>query len=70
MPGEDGYTLMRRIRALPALKDRWVPGLALTAFARTEDRERAVAAGFDAHVAKPVNPQELVAAIAQLVGRG
>ncbi|HEU4538809.1 MAG TPA: PAS domain-containing protein [Polyangiaceae bacterium] len=69
MPGEDGYALLRRVRALPAAEGGRVPALALTAYARSEDRTAALRAGFQAHVAKPVEAGELVAAIAALVGR-
>jgi PAS domain S-box-containing protein len=70
MPVEDGYTLMRRI--IERARERGVaplPALALTAYARAEDRDAALDAGFDAHVAKPVAPAELVAAVAKLAGR-
>lgn len=68
MPGEDGYSLMRKLRALT--KDgRQIPAAALTAFARREDRTRAMLAGFQAHVAKPVEPGELVIVVASLAGR-
>jgi CheY-like chemotaxis protein len=61
LPGEDGYALLARIRtAYPDL-----PALALTAYARESDRERTLAAGFQHHVVKPVDPQDLV----QLIGR-
>jgi PAS domain S-box-containing protein len=68
MPGEDGYALIRRIRAMPAPKGR-IPALALTAYARPEDRVKAVIAGFQMHVAKPVEPAELVALVASLAQR-
>ncbi len=66
MPEEDGLSLMRRIRALPASEGSRVPSLALTAFAADADRRRALAAGFSAHIGKPVNPEALVATLAQL----
>jgi PAS domain S-box-containing protein len=67
MPVEDGYTLMRRIveRARERGSAR-LPALALTAYARREDHDAALAAGFDAHIAKPVAPAELVEAVAKL----
>ena len=68
MPDVDGYELLRRIRAL-GLGGVRLPAIALTAFARSEDRTRALRAGFLAHVAKPVEPSELVATVASLVGR-
>ncbi|MEN3340255.1 MAG: hypothetical protein V7647_3931 [Acidobacteriota bacterium] len=67
MPQEDGFELLRRIRTL-ATRGK-VPAIALTAFARPEDRARALRAGFAAHVSKPVDPAELVATVASVVGR-
>ena len=69
MPEVDGYELLRRIRALGAHPRGHLPAIALTAFARSEDRTRALRAGFLAHVAKPVEPAELLATIASMVGR-
>jgi CheY-like chemotaxis protein len=66
MPGEDGYTLISRVRALPSGEGGQTPALALTAYARSEDRVRALAAGFQMHVAKPVEPAELLATIETL----
>ena len=68
MPGEDGYTLIDRLRALPGEMGA-MPALALTAYARAEDRARAIAAGFQHHCAKPVEPAALVAALARLLRR-
>ncbi len=68
MPHEDGYSLIQKIRALPDERGGGVPALALTAFARAEDRHRAILAGFQMHMAKPVDPFELVAAVAGLTG--
>lgn len=65
MPEEDGYSLMQRIRQLPS--GQTVLAIALTAFAKPEDRERALAAGFQDHLAKPVDPTELVNLIANLL---
>jgi CheY-like chemotaxis protein len=67
MPNMDGYDLIRQIRTRFAAKA--LPAAALTAFARSEDRRRALLAGFQTHVAKPVDPAELVAAVASLVER-
>ena len=67
MPGEDGYALIRRIRAGEG--DSTLPAVAVTAFARREDRDRALDAGFDVHMAKPVDPSELVDAVAALARR-
>ena len=69
MPGEDGYDLIRKVRALPADGRGRVPAVALTAFARSEDRQRALLAGYQLHVAKPVEPGELLTVCASLVGR-
>ncbi|WP_052672250.1 CHASE domain-containing protein [Aliterella atlantica] len=69
MPEEDGYTLMQKVRALnPAQKGK-IPAIALTAYARAEDRTKALLAGFGLHVPKPVDPAELAVAIANLAGR-
>jgi PAS domain S-box-containing protein len=69
MPHEDGYSLIRKLRALETERRGHVPAIALTAHARMEDRLRALSAGYDAHVAKPVEPAELVAVIASIVRR-
>jgi PAS domain S-box-containing protein len=65
MPGEDGYTLLRRLRAA----GNRAPAVALTAYGRGEDKKRALAAGFDLHLSKPVDPTELTQAIATVVAR-
>jgi hypothetical protein len=70
MPLEDGYSLIHQIRARETEGSlRWIPAVALTAHARAQDRIRALSAGYQAHVAKPVEPAELVTLIASLVGR-
>jgi len=68
LPGEDGYALIRAIRAREG-QDRRIPAVALTAYARTEDRRLALQAGFQMHVAKPVQPAELIAIVAHLAAR-
>jgi signal transduction histidine kinase/ActR/RegA family two-component response regulator len=68
MPEQDGYDLIKQMRALPGDAGR-VPAVALTALARAEDRKRALSAGYQQHVSKPVDPAELVAVIASLAGR-
>jgi CheY-like chemotaxis protein/two-component sensor histidine kinase len=68
MPEQDGYDLIKQMRALPGDAGR-VPAVALTALARAEDRKRALSAGYQKHVSKPVDPAELVAVIASLAGR-
>ncbi|PPS44782.1 PAS domain S-box protein [Chroococcidiopsis sp. TS-821] len=70
MPNEDGYSLIRRIQVLAASQGRQIPAIALTAYAREEDRQAAQSAGFQLHMSKPINPSELVSAIARLIGRG
>ena len=69
MPDIDGFELIRRIRKLDDEKLRDIPAAALTAFARSEDRTKALQAGFEMHLAKPVDPGELVASVATLVRR-
>ena len=65
MPGEDGYSLIRKVRALNAATAS-VPAAALTAFAREEDRQQAFRAGFQLHLAKPIDAGSLIAAVATL----
>ena len=69
MPGEDGYSLMQRIRALPADAGGRIRAVAVTAYARGEDRRRALAVGFNLHLAKPVDPEELIVSVARLAER-
>src|SRR6266542_1902446 len=69
MPGEDGYSLINKIRSLPAERGGRIPAAAFTAYAREEDRKRALAAGYQMHIAKPVSSGQLVAMIAHLAGR-
>ena len=66
MPERDGFDLIRALRSFPNPRVRHAPALAVTAFTRAEDRERILAAGFDAHVSKPVEPLELFRAIADV----
>jgi PAS domain S-box-containing protein len=66
MPEEDGYALIKRLRALTPEQGGRTPAVALTAFARTEERTRALVSGFNMHVPKPVEPAELLAALATL----
>lgn len=69
MPIEDGYSLIRKVRAKESeVQERWTPAIALTAHARAEDRLQALSAGYQAHVAKPVEPTELVAVINSVLG--
>ena len=69
MPDEDGYELIRQVRSLPAERGGNTPAIALTAYARVEDRLRAFQAGYQMYIAKPVEPAELVAVIASLLER-
>jgi PAS domain S-box-containing protein len=69
MPEEDGYDFIRRLRELPPEKGGNLPAAALTAYARSEDRRRSLAAGFQLHAAKPIEPAELVTIVANLAGR-
>jgi CheY-like chemotaxis protein len=65
MPGEDGYSLIQRVRAREReQRERRLPAIAVTAYASPRDRDQALAAGYDAHVAKPVEPAELARAVA------
>ncbi|MBG1269480.1 response regulator [Nostoc sp. WHI] len=66
MPNEDGYTLIRKIRALKPDMGGKVPAIALTAYGDSESRIRALKAGFQTHVSKPVDPEELVEIVANL----
>ena len=66
LPGEDGYDLVRAVRAR-GYDAQTLPAIALTAYARREDRRLALEAGFQTHVAKPVEPAELVAVVARMV---
>jgi CheY-like chemotaxis protein len=68
MPGQDGFELLKRVRALSPEKGGRIPAIALTAFARTDDRRKAMMAGFQLHMAKPVESAELIAAVANVAG--
>jgi CheY-like chemotaxis protein len=67
MPGQDGYTLIRDVRALPADLGGRTPAIALTAYAGPEDRVRALVAGFHHHLSKPIEPVELIVLVASLM---
>jgi len=66
MPDEDGYSLIRRVRALGVADGGSIPSIALTAHTRVEDRAKALRAGFNLHMGKPVRPDDLVAAVKTL----
>jgi signal transduction histidine kinase/ActR/RegA family two-component response regulator len=69
MPGEDGYSLIRKVRALSDQEGGATPAIALSAYGRTEDRVRSLAAGFNMHVPKPVDPGELTSIVAGIAGQ-
>jgi CheY-like chemotaxis protein len=69
MPDRDGYELIQSIRAMPGLRDTHLPAIALTAYAREEDRLRALSAGFEDHIAKPVDSDQLVSVVSGLLSR-
>ena len=69
MPDVDGFEFLRRVRTLGRAKGGGVPVIALTAFARSEDRTRALRAGYLVHLSKPVESSELIATVASIVGR-
>jgi PAS domain S-box-containing protein len=69
MPGEDGYSLIRWLRVLEGSQESGLPALALSAYARSEDRTKAIRSGFQNHLAKPVEPAELLAVVSSLAGR-
>jgi len=70
MPDEDGYELIRKLRSAPPEKGGLTPAIALTGYATRKDRERALAAGYHQHIAKPIEQSDMIGAIAALVGRG
>jgi signal transduction histidine kinase/CheY-like chemotaxis protein len=69
MPEQDGYDLIRRVRALDPTRGGRVPAAALTAYTQAEDRHAALTAGYQSYLAKPIDPAELTAAVARLAGR-
>jgi CheY-like chemotaxis protein len=69
MPEEDGLSLLRKVRLRSGAGGGTLPAVAITAFARSEDRLQSLLAGFDAYVTKPVEPEELIAAIAKVTGQ-
>ncbi len=69
LPGEDGHSLLQRVRAWAEARDLWVPAIALTAYAGPEDVRKAYRAGFQVHLAKPLESASLVDAVARLAAR-
>jgi CheY-like chemotaxis protein len=69
MPNEDGYALIRKLRSLPPEKGGKIPAAALTAYARADDRTRAIQEGYQLHLPKPIEPIELATVVASLIDR-
>ena len=69
MPDQDGYDLIRKVRTLDPERGGGIPALAVTAYARFEDRLQAISAGYQQHAAKPNEPAGLAMAVATLIGR-
>jgi signal transduction histidine kinase/ActR/RegA family two-component response regulator len=69
MPGEDGYSLIRKLRALGVERGGNIPAVALTAYARAEDRVKALRSGYQMHLVKPIEPSELLTVVASVTGR-
>jgi two-component system, chemotaxis family, CheB/CheR fusion protein len=69
MPGEDGFSLIRRVRALDAEVGGLIPAAAITAYASDRERQRAIEAGFQLHLAKPVDSIQLIGLVMNLIGR-
>jgi len=69
MPGEDGYMFMKRVKAWAREAGTWIPAVALTAYARAEDRMKALASGYQIHIPKPVEPAELITVVESLAER-
>jgi hypothetical protein len=69
MPVEDGYSLIQKLRKMKSKWAREIPAVALTAYATVEDRARTLDAGFQVHLSKPIEPEELVRSIAGAAGR-
>jgi len=70
MPDEDGYALIRDVRALGTARGFWFPAIAFTAYAQAEDKRRALEAGYQVHLAKPVDAATLVETISRLAAQG
>jgi CheY-like chemotaxis protein len=69
LPGEDGYSLIRKVREKESREGMFIPAVALSGYARIEDKAQALAAGYQLHLAKPISPLELTNAVAGLMGR-
>ena len=66
MPAQDGYQLIEEVRALEVNQTKTIPAVAITAYAREEDRRRALAAGYQSYLPKPIEPRELIEIVAKL----
>ena len=69
MPGEDGYSLIQKVRNLAPEEGRNTPSIAVTAFAGADDARHAISAGYQAHLAKPLDSRRLAETIAKLIAR-
>lgn len=69
MPGEDGFTFIQRLRSIEEVQGSALPAVALSAYARSDDRTKAIRSGFQNHLAKHVEPAELLAVVSSLAGR-
>ena len=69
MPGEDGYCLIEKVRSLENSDKQDIPAVAITAYAKDEDRERALSSGFQIYLAKPIELTELVSVVARAARR-
>jgi CheY-like chemotaxis protein len=69
MPHEDGYALIRKVRTMLPESRKVMPAIALTAYARSDDRIRALRAGYQMHLVKPIEPNELLTVVASMLGR-
>ena len=67
MPDEDGYSLIQKIRRLPPDKGGNIPAIALTAYAKNEDRLKAISCGFQRHIKKPIEPVDLIQQVAEML---
>jgi two-component system CheB/CheR fusion protein len=70
MPGEDGFSLIQQVRALDAATGGQIPAAAITAYVSEREQQQAFDAGFQMHMAKPINPTQLIQMVASLSGRG
>jgi CheY-like chemotaxis protein len=69
LPGKDGFAFVRELRAMGSDEGGWIPAIALSGHAEPEHAQQAIMAGFQLHIAKPIDPPDLIARLARLVGR-